>query len=256
MSPIRDHTSEIIAISAIFKDISELKKVDQLKHEFLAVISHELRTPLTPIKGYLAMLLAGQLGPLDEKQKEAITIISKQSNHLHQLIDSVIDASRIEAGKPLELENEPCFLEDLATENLEAAALALKMKEIAVTFSAPEARTALMIDRKKILRAIDNLLGNAIKFTPVRGTIALIISKSDREVVLSIRDTGIGLINEYLTKIFEPFFQVDTSYTRSSGGVGMGLAVAKDIIEAHNGKIWAESAGPGKGTTVSFSLPL
>jgi PAS domain S-box-containing protein len=256
LSPIRNPEGKIIGISGILKDITELKKVDQLKHEFLAVISHELRTPLTPIKGYLALLLGGKLGEFNKKQEEAFKIILSQSNHLHDLIDSVIDISRIEAGRPLEVEKEPLFIDDVVKESVEASRPVFEAKEIKIQVSFPAKRITLMADRKKLLRVMDNLLGNATRFTPYKGTMRVLTEAEDGRVKITVADSGIGIAPQHFEKIFESFYQVDSSFTRASGGLGMGLSIAREIIEAHGGKIWAESEGLGKGSRFIFILPF
>ncbi|MBN2058009.1 MAG: PAS domain S-box protein [Candidatus Saganbacteria bacterium] len=254
ISPIHDQAEQIIGLSLIIKDISSLRKVEQLKHEFLSVVSHELRTPLTPIKGYLSLLLDESLGRLEVKQKEALKVILGQSNHLHDLIDSVIDISRIESGRPLELQKEPLFIEEVIQASLDASANAIAAKHINLTLLCPSEKLALMGDRKKLLRAFDNILGNAVKFTPVKGEINIAIEKDHDQLKVSIADSGIGLEDGELEKIFKPFYQVDTSYTRSCGGIGMGLSIAREIVEAHDGKLWAESGGLGKGSRFTFVI--
>jgi two-component system phosphate regulon sensor histidine kinase PhoR len=255
-SPIKDAEGNIIGVSAIIKDITELKKVDELKSEFLSVVSHELRTPLTPIKGYLSLLLGGQLGEMDPKQKEALKIILNQSNHLHNLIDTVIDISRIEAGKRLELEKEPIFLEEVVKEIVGASTSAFSAKNIRIEARYPESSLVVIGDKKKLLRVLDNLLGNALKFTPSGGMVQIAVKKGDNRMEVTVADTGIGIEAKYLSKIFERFYQIDSSYTRSVGGIGMGLAIAKEVVEAHGGKIWTESEGPGRGTKIVFTLPI
>lgn len=254
ISPIHDQSEQIIGLSMIIKDISSLRKVEQLKHEFLSVVSHELRTPLTPIKGYLSLLIDERLGKLEIKQKEALKVILNQSNHLHDLIDSVIDISRIESGRPLELQKEPLFVEEVIQASLDASANAIAAKQINLTMICPSEKLAIMADRKKLLRAFDNILGNAIKFTPIKGEISVAIAKDGEKLKVMVADSGIGLEEGDLENIFKPFFQVDTSYTRSCGGIGMGLAIAKEIIEAHEGRIWAESDGLGKGSRFVFII--
>ncbi len=246
---------QVVSVSAIFKDITELKKVDQLKTEFISVVSHELRTPLTPIKGYLALLLEDKLGKIEPKQKEALQVILNQSNHLLDLIDGMIDVARSEAGRTLELTKEPIFLDEVLKESLEMTASMFSARGIKVDTQYHDGHTAILADRRKLLRVMANLLGNAAKFTPSNGQVTVSISDSEKGVVVSVEDAGIGIASQHLDKIFNKFFQVDTSYTRSTGGVGMGLAIAKEIVAAHGGKIWAESGGVGKGSKFSFYLP-
>ncbi|MFA6170420.1 MAG: ATP-binding protein [Candidatus Margulisiibacteriota bacterium] len=254
-SPIKGG-EQIIGLSLILKDISELKKVDETKKEFLSTVSHELRTPLTPIKGYVSLLLQGNIGSLDPKQKEVLETVLKNTNHLHDLIESIIDISRIEAGKPLEIEKEPFFLEKTIKESVDNSAASFSAKGIAFAFNYSDGDLAILGDRKKIIRVMDNLLGNALKFTPKGGEVAVSLQRQDKLVKISISDTGIGLEKSHYYKIFERFYQVDSSYTRATGGIGMGLAIAKEIIEAHNGRIWAESDGIGHGSRFTFTLPL
>ena len=255
-SPIRDAENAIVGVSCIIKDITELKKVDELQHEFLSIISHELRTPLTPIKGYLALFLGGQMGALNEKQLAALSVIMKQSNHLQDLIDTVLDLSRIEAGKPLTLEKEPLFLNQIVKESVESAATAFEEKKIKTNVTYSPDTLAIMGDRKKLVRVIDNILGNALKFTPSGGHVQISVADGNKQMNVTIADSGIGLEDKYLARVFERFFQVDSSSTRASGGIGMGLAIAKEIIEMHGGRIWAESDGLGRGTRIVFSLPV
>jgi PAS domain S-box-containing protein len=255
-SPIHDAEGKIVGSFVIMKNIAELKKVDLMKNEFLSIVSHELRTPLTPIKGYLALLLAGQMGKLEPKQKEALEIITGQSNHLQNLLDSVIDLSRIEAGKPPELEKEPLFLRNLVAESVSALKSAFDIKGIKLSVAYQSEPVAIMGDRKKLLRMVANLLENSLKFTPSGGEVSITISKDDQSIKFVIADTGIGLAANNLRKIFDRFFQVDSSYTRQAGGIGMGLAIAKEIVESHGGRLWAESEGLGHGSRFSFTLPI
>ena len=256
LSSIRDSAANIIGISGILKDITELKKVDQLKSKFLSVVSHELRTPLTPIKGYLSLLLDGKLGEIDPKQREALTIILNQSNHLQNLIDCVLDISRIESGKPLEIQKEPTFLDAIIKESIEALATAFSDKLMKIKVNYPSKPIALMADKKKLLRVMDNLLGNALKFSPSKGSAEVTIKAEDKRIKVAVADTGIGIAPQHREKIFDKFYQIDSSYNRSSGGIGMGLTVAKEIVEAHQGRIWAESKGLGAGSKFIFTLPI
>lgn len=254
-SPVKGD-DKIIGLSLILKDIAELKKVDETKKEFLSTVSHELRTPLTPIKGYVELLLQGNIGTLDPKQKEVLETVLKNTNHLHDLIESIIDISRIEAGKPLEIEKEPFFLEKTIKESVDNSASLFFDKGITLDFNYSGGDLAILGDRKKIIRVMDNLLGNALKFTPKGGHATVTLQREDKMVKITISDTGIGLEKSHYYKIFERFYQVDSSYTRATGGIGMGLAIAKEIIEAHNGRIWAESDGIGHGSRFIFTLPL
>ena len=135
-------------------------------------------------------------------------------------------------------------------------ASAFDAKGIRVRTDFHSSRASLMADRKKLMRVMDNLLGNALKFTPAKGEVKVAVKRSDDQLEVTVADSGIGLAPEHLEKVFERFFQVDTSYTRASGGIGMGLTIAAEIVEAHGGRMRAESKGPGKGTRIIFSLPF
>jgi len=256
LSPILDQNKKTIGISAILKNITELRKVDKLKQDLLSTVSQELHTPIIPIKESLSFVLNDQLDKLPPKQREALTAALSQSNHLDNLIDSLIDISRIEAGKPLELKKAPVYMDEIVKESIENYKPGFQSKNINLTADYPSDRVALMADKNKLLRVMDNLLENARKFTPKGGSIKAAIITEKTEIKISITDTGMGLAPENLEKIFEKFYQIDTAYTHLSGGIGMGLTIAKEIIEAHNGKIRAESNGVGKGSAFIFTLPL
>jgi PAS domain S-box-containing protein len=256
LSLIRDTSENIVGISAILKDITELRKADHLKSELLTLVSHELRTPLTPINGYLALLLNEQTGISNPEQRQMLLVMQRQSQHLKNLIDSVIDISRIEAGKPLALNKEPIFCEEIVKESVEACSQAFKEKGVEIKINNPQTPLAIMADRIKLIRVLDNLLSNALKFSPERSIVWIFLEKEDHQVKISVGDAGIGIDPQNLEKIFEGFFQVDTSYTRNCGGIGMGLTIASEIVNAHGGRIWAESEGLGKGARFCVALPI
>ncbi|MDD4179743.1 MAG: PAS domain-containing sensor histidine kinase [Candidatus Margulisbacteria bacterium] len=265
-NPIFDSNGKLVAIQGIGKDVSEHKKAtwelektrerEQLKTEFMSVISHELRTPLTPIQGYTDMLLSGGAGPLTNEQKESLTIIKKQSKRLLNLIDSVLDITKVEYGKRIEIKKEPVSLNAIIEEVIDGMNFQFKEKEIKPEVElSPEIET-ILADEAKTTRVLSNLLGNALKFTPKKGRIGIRTAKVAADAQVEVWDSGVGIENEHLANIFEKFYQVDSSYTRTVGGIGMGLAIVKDIVEGHGGKVWAESGGLGKGTKFIFTLPL
>jgi PAS domain S-box-containing protein len=256
LSAICEGDGKIIGFSAIIKDITRLRRLDIVKQEFLYTISNELRTPLTPIHGYLSLLLSGELGELTPKQKETLEIVLKQGQRLQNLIDSVIDISRIEAGKPLGIKREPVFLDEIVRENIENYRSAYQSKGIKLEAVFPANRIALMADQNKLLRVMENLLGNAYKYTPVGGEVRVLVTEEGGQARVSVVDTGIGLAPQHLANVFQKFYQIDNGYARSSGGIGMGLAIAREIVETHGGRIWAESQGIGRGSSFIFTLPV
>ena len=249
------------AVEAAVKDetkklYEDLKVVDRMKTQFLSVISHELRTPLTPIMGYVSMYLNEQFGKLSPEYKQSAEVIMKESKHLLGLIDSVLDISRIESGKTLELEKEPILIRAMVEELIEVFKPQIDTRQLKLEVEIPPDFPTLMADPAKLLRVFTNLLGNALKFTPVGGKIKIIGITGDNTVEMRVIDDGVGIAKENLEKVFEKFYQVDSSYTRTAGGVGLGLAIAKEIVESHGGKIWVESEGLGKGSKFCFTLPI
>ncbi|MFH1347572.1 MAG: HAMP domain-containing sensor histidine kinase [Candidatus Margulisiibacteriota bacterium] len=248
------------AILHMMKDLKEdmvkLQAVDRLKTEFLSMVSHELRTPITPLKGYLKMLLAGKMGKLAPAQQHAIDVLNHQSEHLEDLIESLLDISRLELGKPLPTHMEPLSMKKVINGVAESTGVAVKDRGHKLRMDIVEPLPTIAGDEVKLKRVITNLIGNAIKFSPKGSCLSIHARADGPNLRVEVVDNGIGIKREYLEKIFEKFFQVDSSYTRSAGGIGMGLAIAKELIEVHGGKIWAESKGPGKGTKFIFTLPL
>lgn len=238
------------------EDMQKLQVVDRLKTEFLSMVSHELRTPLTPIKGYLSLLLNAKMGELSPTQISALEVIERQSVHLQDLIESMLDLSRLELGKPIPVKMQMLSLEKIINEVVEALAILAQDREIDLKLETAPNLPGLMADEIKLKRIITNLLGNAIKFTPKGGEIKIRVFSGGSNLKLEISDSGIGISAEQLEKIFDKFYQIDSSYTRATGGIGMGLTIARELVGLHHGKIWAESPGPGKGTKFVVVLPL
>jgi signal transduction histidine kinase len=238
------------------EDIVKLQAVDKMKTEFLSMVSHELRTPLTPIKGYLSMLRSGKLGDLNEKQQRSLEILTRQSEHLHSLIDSILDLSRIELGKRIPLSKEPLALRAVIEETVEAMNVQAGEKKVLISVEIQPDLPNVSGDVIQLKRVLANLVGNAIKFSPEAGEIKIKASRNDHQVRVEVIDHGLGISAEHLGKVFEKFYQVDSSVTRAAGGMGMGLPIAKELVALHGGTIWLESDGPGKGTRALFTLPV
>jgi len=234
----------------------ELKGVDKMKTEFLSVISHELRTPLTPIKGYLDLLLTSKLGELSDQQRVVLVTMQSQSEHLLKTIDSILDVSRMEYGKVVEIEKSPLLINQTIRKVAEGMMGLFNDKRIELELELPETVPTMLGDETKIDRVLTNILGNALTFTPAGGRVVIKTLGEEGGVRVEIADDGIGLARENLEKIFEKFYQVDNSYTRKVGGIGIGLTLAQEIVNAHGGKIWAESDGLGRGARIIFTLPI
>jgi PAS domain S-box-containing protein len=230
---------------------SAAQAANRTKDEFLATLSHELRTPMTAVLGWSRMLKMG-LSP--EETEEAIDAIERSASIQMQLIEDMLDMSRIMAGK-MRIETGPvdlCAVTQAALATVHPAATA---KEIEVVTDFPKRVPAVLGDESRLQQIVWNLLTNAIKFTPRGGKVALRISSEGDNVVLDVRDSGIGIESAFLPHVFEPFRQQDSSTTRAHGGIGLGLAIVRHLIELHGGRIHADSAGKDRGATFTVSLP-
>ena len=248
------------AIQHMLKDLKEdmvkLQAIDRMKTEFLSMVSHELRTPITPIKGYLSLLLAGKMGKLSPKVQHSLEILSKQNDHLHILIDSLLDISRLELGKPLPTTKKPVSMKAFIEGVTEAMKIQAEEKDLRLTLEIPAELPTLVVDEVKLKRVLTNLIGNAILFTSKGGEIKVQAFIQNSKIRVEVIDNGIGIARENLEKIFEKFYQVDSSFTRTAGGIGMGLTLARELVKLHGGELWAESEGPGKGSKFIFTLPI
>ena len=245
----------------------ELERANKLKSEFLATMSHELRTPLNAVIGFSEVLMDQVFGAVNDKQLRYLENIKKSGRHLLKLINDILDLSKIEAGKvPLKVER---FYVPTAVEEVCSAIRGLADKKgHSFYIEIDKEVDAITADKGKFFQIMFNILSNAIKFTPKGGEVWVNVSytggekdangqdimEPDSYLLVSIRDTGIGIHDADREKVFEKFQQIDGSYTRSQEGIGLGLALTKKLVELHGGRIWFESEA-GKGTTFFFTLP-
>jgi len=215
-------------------------------------MSHELRTPLNSIIGYTKLILDGLEGDINEEQKQDLHTVYTNSKHLLELINDLLDLSRIEAGKTV-LNYGTFTISDLLSEVIPAIEQLAREKGLALTYSIAPDIDNLYADRAKARQVLINMLGNAIKFTD-EGSIKLNVAESDSDFVFSVADTGMGMKKEDLEAIFDSFKQVGPAQIAGYEGTGLGLAISKQFVEMQGGKIWAESE-LGKGSTFTFTLP-
>jgi signal transduction histidine kinase len=226
---------------------------NKAKGEFLAVMSHELRTPLNAIAGYAELLTLGVTGPLNDKQSDAVARIRRNEQHLLGLIDDVLSFARIEAGatkievRSLSIRDELDALEAILRPDL-------VRKQLEMSLEAGDPALTLRADPLKLRQILLNVVGNAVKFTPAGGSIRLGASIQGDNVAITVSDTGIGVPSDKLVEIFEPFYQVDSGTTREFAGVGLGLAIARDLARAMGGDVYFDST-VGRGSVVSIVLP-
>lgn len=235
--------------------LERLSELNQLKSNFIANISHELRTPLTHIKGYLDILADGGLGSLTDEQKDVIQILKKAESRLERLIEDLIQFSLASKGE-IGLNLRTLRTEQLMQAVIDRSKHKAHQQEIQLRAEIPSGLPAIHADEDKIGWALMQLLDNALKFTPRGGEVALQASCDTSGLIhFRVQDTGIGIPQERLTEIFEPFHQLDGSPTRRYQGTGLGLAMVRRIIEAHGSQITVKST-EGKGSTFEFNLPV
>ncbi|MEM4268248.1 MAG: ATP-binding protein [Candidatus Woesearchaeota archaeon] len=251
IGPLLDERRKAAGSVIVFEDITKAKEIDNMKTEFLSTVSHELRTPLTSITGYATLLADEKMGPLNEQQKRSLDIINKESVRLTNLINDILDLSKMELGKA-KVKFEMLKLDEVA-KSCPALILASK-KGITVEFAVSKNLPKVSADRAKIMQVFTNLISNAVKFTPPGGKITIRIINKQDFVQTEIIDTGIGIARNNLPKLFTKFYQVESHLRRTQGGTGLGLAIVREIIALHHGLICVRSQ-VGKGTSISFALP-
>jgi PAS domain S-box-containing protein len=230
-----------------------LRELDQLKDEFIALVSHELRTPLTSIRGYTELLLEDEAGELTDEQRQFLGVVERNSHRLLHLVGDLLFLAQIEAGK-LVLDLGAIHLATLGSESVEAARPAAEEKEVTLTL-ATSAVPLLAGDRARIGQLLDNLVSNAVKFTPAGGRVDVRVRTVRKRAVIEVRDSGIGIPAGEQQFLFQRFFRSSTATERAIQGTGLGLAISKAIVEAHGGEIGVESR-EGIGTTFRVELPL
>ena len=229
-------------------------EADRLKSEFLANMSHELRTPLNSVIALSGILLARMDGDLTEEQEKQVKIIKKSGKNLLELINDILDLSKIESGK-MEISLEEFYIEDVVNDDRAMVTPLASEKEINISFIKNEEIPVIRSDRNKVKQILLNLLSNAVKFTPTGGSITIDATGRDGRVELRVTDTGIGIAKENLDKIFDEFRQVDGSSTREYGGTGLGLAITRRLVKLLGGEIRVESE-IGKGSTFIINIPV
>ena len=232
----------------------ELQRANEVKNKFLSIMSHELRTPLTVINGYLSLVLDKDYGKPSKELRDIITVVKEQGNNQLDLIEDLLDITRIESGE-YKL-NKQAFLPDaLINKAVDNFRPEYESKEIEVTVDADEELPTVHWDFHKMLQVFQNLLDNALKFTPPGGKINLSVSAKSDFVEMRVIDNGIGIPKDRLNQIFERFYQVDSSSTRQYGGSGLGLSIVREIIVAHHGKVFVES-DEASGTSFLILMPV
>ena len=252
---IKSVLREIELRAELQKAYEELKRLDKAKSEFISIASHQLRTPLTAIKGYISMIIEGSYGKMSEKTKEPMENVYKSNERLIKLVNDLLSISRIESGR-MEINLEKFSLEDIISSVVNELKIEAEKKGLKLIWEKPaEPLPKISADRDKIRQVILNVVDNGIRYTR-RGEIAIKSRVGEGSLLIEVSDTGAGLTKEEISYLFESFSRGKAGTRFWSEGVGLGLYVAKKFIELHNGKIWAESKGKGKGSTFYIELPI
>ena len=237
------------------KALIEVQNISKTKSDFISAVSHELRTPLTSIKGYAAILMEGKLGEIPEAVHERLSKINKHSDNLVGLINDLLDISRIESGR-VEMSFGHCNLKRMVDDVEDLLTPQMKEKNIQWQVEYDSTIPEMFLDRSQVERVFINLVGNATKFTPERGTISVNMKyhQEKKRVEAEVSDTGIGIPEKDIARLFDEFYRVENEINQNVKGTGLGLPLAKKIVEAHGGQMWVTSV-VNQGTTFHFTLP-
>lgn len=235
---------------------SSSESIDSVKDEFISIVSHELRTPMSTIKGYLNMLLAGDAGPVSPQVRDVLTEMLLAIEREIRLVNSMLDISRLEAGKMQFTLRADIDLVQQARLLLQSLIRSAAEKKLSLILEAPSQKLpTVQADMDKVVQVLINLVGNAMKFTK-KGSITVSFLKDLDYVTTCVTDTGLGVPSDKQSHLFEKFSQAGTKETRVSGGSGLGLYISKIIIEKMGGKIWLDKSSSPQGSKFCFSLPI
>jgi len=248
VAPVREGAGAVI----VLHDITDLRKLERVRRDFVANVSHELKTPLTAIQGFAETLLGGAAEE-PENRERFLLIILEHARRLARLTDDLLKLSQIEAER-MELEIQLLRPEDVVRVCLETTRLRAASKNISVTVELPPDLPPILGDPRRLNEVLQNLLDNAVQYTPAGGQISVRAEAAAKSVIFTVADTGLGIPEADQLRIFERFYRVDDARSREVGGTGLGLAIAKHLVEAHGGRIWVESE-VGRGSRFHFSVP-
>ena len=253
---IENEEGKTVGMVSVLSDITKQKELDQMKSTFVANVSHELRTPLVAMDKSISLILSKDAGPITETQEQFLNITQRNLKRLSALINDLLNLSKLEAGK-MDVKKEPTEIEKVIAESIDALNNWAKARGISIVKNMQGSLPEVSIDPNRIIQVLNNLIGNAIKFTPQNGTITLEakLQSGGGFLEVGVSDTGIGIDKENLGKVFDKFYQVGERVPTDISGTGIGLAIAKEIVELHGGRIWVESE-KGQGAKFIFTLPV
>jgi NtrC-family two-component system sensor histidine kinase KinB len=248
--PILDNDRQLTGIILVLHDVTQLRQQDEIKRGVISTVSHQLKTPLTSIRMAIHLLLEEKVGALTEKQAELLLAAKEDSDRLHNILNNLLDISRIESGRA-QIEFQGVSPHLMVSEAVESFRGAAQDQGVSLNVDLPGDLPEVRADMTRIHYVFDNLLSNALKYTPPGGKITLSAKADEERVQFSVSDTGRGIPSKYLPRIFEQFFRAPDQGKET--GAGLGLAIVKEIVEAHGGTVDVEST-EGKGTTFTFTL--
>ena len=253
VSAVVDAAGNYIGRVLALRDVTAEREIADMKNEFVSTVSHELRTPLTSIKGYVDLILDGSAGDINETQEEFLGIVKENSDRLVELINEMLDISRIESGR-VHLRVEPLEMAESVDGAVDTFRAVLSQTDRTIDVHVPEHLPLVVADRDRVGQVLINLISNALKYSPGGGQVTITATHAGEHVVVSVTDQGLGISREDQKRLFTKFYRVDTAMTREIGGTGLGLSICKTIIELLGGEIGCKSK-PGQGSTFWFSLP-
>ena len=252
-SGVSDSTGSYLGEVRVVHDVTREKELERLKDDFISNVSHELRSPLHSIRGFIRLMLDGKVPDL-QTHREFLTLVEDQSKHLNKLVDDLLDVFRMESGQ-MELEKQPASMREVIDKAVKRLRNLADGKGITIEIKTADVLPDVEGDAERLEHVVANLVDNAIKFSHQGGRIIIEANGRDGKLLTKVTDNGIGIPAEAIPRLFERFYQVDSSMTRGAGGSGLGLYISRQIVEAHGGEIWVESE-PGRGSTFNFTIPL
>jgi signal transduction histidine kinase len=246
--------TERAAAEALTVQNERLRELDRMKDSFVSSVSHELRTPLTSMVGYLEILRDGEVGELNDDQEHYLEIVDRNCHRLNDLIGDILVMARVDSGR-LSLERRAVDLGALVAEHVESIRATARSNGVEVGSIVDDDLPPLHADEMRLGQLLDNLLSNAVKFTPAGGRVEVAIDLDDHHIEIRVTDSGRGIKPEFLPNVFERFRRADSGPTSAVGGLGLGLSIARQLVEMHGGTLTAVSPGEHKGSTFIVRLP-
>jgi signal transduction histidine kinase len=262
MAPVKMPDGTLLGYVAVFRDVTRERQSERAKAKFIETVSHELRTPLTSMKGYVELLTVGAVGQVNHEQQRFLDVVGNNIERLVSLVNNLITVSEMERGT-ISIEPKIIDMRNLILEAVQAIEPHTAENQLSVSVSLPDDLAPVWGDAQYLRQIMDNLLDNAVRYTPDQGRITVWAARADLEdrrdsrreyVVISVRDTGVGIPAEEQQRIFEKFYRAENPLSLEAGGTGVGLATVRSLVEAHGGCVWVESE-PGAGSTFSFTIP-